>query len=146
MSKHFKMYIKVNDIIGEKTIYLAYPILGNEIAVLSIFSENIRYEFMEPWTIELESRNKKVTAGTYMKRELIDLVGKIELTQFDKNLRIKRTNKLADVKEMVLNLTELDNTDNLEDGRLSNALLTHHVTGSEDFISFEPVHPSIRSL
>ena len=40
--------------------------------------------------IELESRNKKVMAGTYTRRELISLIkGKIELTQFDKNPQIK---------------------------------------------------------
>ena len=40
---------------------------------------------------------------------------------------------------MVLNLDELDNTNNLEDERLSNVLLRYHVTGSEESISFEPV-------
>ena len=54
--------------------------------------------------------------------------GKIELTQFNKNPGIKRTNKLAGIKEMVLNLNELDNSDNLEDGRLTIALLTYHMT------------------
>ena len=43
MSKHFKMYIKVNDMIGEKTIYLAYPIQGKEVTVVSMFSQNIQY-------------------------------------------------------------------------------------------------------
>ena len=58
------MYIKVNDIIDEKTIYLAYAIREKEVTVVSMFSENIWYEFMEPWMIELEMRNKKVMAGT----------------------------------------------------------------------------------
>ena len=47
--------------------------------------------------------------------------------------------KLACVMEMVLSLDELNNTDNLEDGRLSNVQLRHHVTVSKEFMSFEPV-------
>ena len=52
-----------------------------------MFSDNIRYEFMEPRTLELEEwRSKRITAGTYMRRKLIDLrEGKIEMIQFDKN-------------------------------------------------------------
>ena len=42
------------------------------------------------------------------------------------------------ITEMTLNLDELDNTDNLEDGRLSNAILTFHVDAHKDFTRFEP--------
>ena len=81
------MYVKINDIIGEKMIYLAYQIWGKKVAIVSMFSENIRYQFTEPWMIELELRNKQVMFGTYMRRKLINLVeGKIELTQFNNNL------------------------------------------------------------
>ena len=47
---------------------------------------------------------------------------------------------------MVLNWDELDNTDSLEDGRLSNTLLTYHGTGSEEFISLEPSTPQYKKL
>ena len=71
---------------GKKTIDLDYLIRGKEVAVVSVFSDSIQYEFTEPWAIELELTNKQVMAGTYMRRELIDLVeGKSKLTQFDKN-------------------------------------------------------------
>ena len=40
--------------------------------------------------------------------------------------------------EMIFNLEELDNTDNLEDGRPSNVLLKYQVTADKDFTSFEP--------
>ena len=71
MLKHFKMYVKIDNIIGEKTINLDYPIPGKEAAVFSVFGDNIRYEFTKPWTIELKSRNKWVMAGTYTRKELI---------------------------------------------------------------------------
>ena len=106
-----------------------------------MFSDNIQYKFTEDWMIDLlESSSKPIAAIIYTRRKLIELIEvKIELTQFDKNPQIKRTNKLVGVKEMALNLNELDNTDNLEDGRLSNTLVTYHVTGSDDFMRFEPV-------
>ena len=47
---------------------------------------------------------------------------------------------------MILNLNKLDNSDNLEDGRLSNALLTYHVTADEDFTLFYPHTPQYKKL
>ena len=43
ISKHFKMYITINDIIGEKRIDLSHPIKGKDIAVVSMFSNNVLY-------------------------------------------------------------------------------------------------------
>ena len=45
---------------------------------------------------------------------------------------------------MIFNLNELDNTDNLEDGKPSNVLLTYHVTADEDFTCFEPHIPQYK--
>ena len=50
------------------------------------------------------------------------------------------------ITEMNLNLDELDNSDNLEDGRPSNALLTYNVTANEDFMCFEPNIPQYKKL
>ena len=47
---------------------------------------------------------------------------------------------------MVLNFNELDNINNLEDGRPSNALLTYHVTDDKDFTCFEPHIPQYKKL
>ena len=59
------MYITIFDIVGKKRIDLAYPIRGKEVAIVSVFSNNIRYEFTEPWVLKLEeSGNKQITAGT----------------------------------------------------------------------------------
>ena len=81
MSKHFKMYITITDIIDENRIDFAYLITGKEVVAVSIFSDNIQYEFTEPHNAELGLRNKRITTGT---RELIDLLdGKIEITQSD---------------------------------------------------------------
>ena len=47
---------------------------------------------------------------------------------------------------MIINLNELDNSDNLKDGRPSNALLTYHVTAHEDFTCLEPDIPQYKKL
>ena len=47
---------------------------------------------------------------------------------------------------MIFNLDELDNTNNLKDGRPSSSLLTYYVTGSEDFTCFEPNIPQYKKL
>ena len=106
MSKHFKMYIIIIDIIGQKRINLAYPIRGKEVAVASMFSDNIEYdEFKKPWMLDCGSSSSQIASGTYTKRELIDLgEGKMEITQFDKDSRIKRMNKSEGITEMVFNL------------------------------------------
>ena len=57
----------------------------------------------------------------------------IELTQFVNDERVIREYKLKGITEMILNLKELDNTDNLEDGIPSNVLYRLHVTDSYKF-------------
>ena len=47
----------------------------------------------------------------------------------DSRQDVLRTNKLEKVKKMTISLNELDNSDNLEDGRPSNTLFTYYVTG-----------------
>ena len=50
ISKHFKMYIKINDVKGEKRIDLSYPIKNfyfAEIAVVSLFSDNVQYQILK---------------------------------------------------------------------------------------------------
>ena len=48
--------------------------------------------------------------------------------------------------EMILNLDELNNSNNLEDGKPINALLTYHVTSERNFTRFEPCIPQYRKL
>ena len=57
-----------------------------------------------------------------------------------------KKNKLKGITEMILNLNELDNSDNLKDGHPSNTLLTYHVTSDGDFTCFEPDIPQYKKL
>ena len=103
-----------------------------------MFNDNILYEFTEPWTIELESRNKRRTAGNFTRRELIDIVkGMIEITQFDeKKPRIIKANKFG-ITEAVFSLDEIDNANNFENGSPSNTLFTYHVTAYDNSTQYK---------
>ena len=47
---------------------------------------------------------------------------------------------------MIINLDELDNNDNQEDGHPSNTLFTYHITDDKYFMHFEPQTPQYRKL
>ena len=46
---------------------------------------------------------------------------------------------------MVISLNELDNSDNLEDGRPNNILFTYYVTSSERYMLFKPQTPRYKA-
>ena len=123
-----KMYITINDIKGSKTIDLSYPIRsGKEIAVIKVLSNNIQYKVIKSHIVNYISpeHEKLILSGTYAGRELLSILGRmIELNQFAKDDQVFKMNKLRGITEMSLDLNELDNSDNLKDGRPSNALLT----------------------
>ena len=52
----------------------------------------------------------------------------VELNQFVVDDQVIKKNELKGITVMILNLDELDNSDNFKDGRPSNELLTYHVT------------------
>ena len=69
------------------------------------------------------------------------LEGIVELDQFEVDDQVFKKSKLKGITEMIINLNELNNSDNLKDGRPSNELLTYHVTDDDDFTHFEPQTP-----
>ena len=60
--------------------------------------------------------------------------------------QVIKNSKLKGITEMIHNWNELDNSDNLKDGRPSNELLTYHVTDDKDFTRFEPDIPKNKKL
>ena len=88
-----------------------------------------------------------IPSGTYAGRELISMLEEIiELDQFEVDDQVTKTNKLKGITEITLNLDELNDSNNLKDGRPSNELLTYHVTDDKDFTRFEPQTPQYRKL
>ena len=88
-----------------------------------------------------------IPKGAYAGRELISMLkGIVELNQFEVDDQVTKTNKLKGITEITLNLNELNNSDNLKDGRPNNELLTYHVTDDKDFTCFEPQNPQYKKL
>ena len=148
------MYITINDIIGEKTIDLSYPIktsnFSKEVAVITMLSDNVQYKLIKPHTImdDISGKQKLISSKTYAGRELLSVLeGMIDFNQFVNDDRVIKTNKLKGITEVIINSNELDNSENLEDGRPSNALLTYHVTDDDkDFTRFKPHTPQYKRL
>ena len=147
------MYITINNIKGEKRIDLSYSIQNfdsdKEIAVIRMLSDNVQYEILKLCAVmdTISNTKKMIPSGTYAGRELLSIVeGIVELNQFEVDDQVTKTNKLKGITEITLNLDELDNSDNLKDGRPSNELLTYHMTDDKYFMHFEPQNPRYKKL
>ena len=139
------MYITINNIKGEKRIDLSYSIQnfdsGKEIAVIRMLSNNVQYEILKLRSVmdPISNTKKMIPSGTYAGRKLLSMLeGMVELNQFEVDDQVIKKNKLKGIMEMIINLDELNNSDNLEDGRPSNELLTYNVTDDKDFTHFKP--------
>ena len=80
MLKHFKMYVKITDIVGEKTIDLSYPIRGTKVAVVSVFSGQCSVLVERAYESTAENRRGKEAAkrGVYGQgTKCIDRIGEI---------------------------------------------------------------------
>ena len=144
------MYITINNIKGEKRIDLSYSIDSDkEIAVIRMLSDNVKYEILKLREVmdPISDMRKMIPKGTYASRELLSMLeGIIEGNQFEIDDQVTKKNKLKGITEITLNLDELDNSDNLKDGRPSNELFTYHMTSNEDFTRFEPQTPQYKKL
>ena len=121
-----------------------------EIAVIRMLSDNVQYQILKIRAVmdPISNMKKMIPSGTYAGRELLSIVeGMIELNQFVVDDQVIKKNKLKGIMEMIINLDELNNSNNLEDGKPSNSLLTYHVTDDgKDFMHFEPQTPQYRKL
>ena len=84
--------------------------------------------------------------GVYTDKELNSLIGTKLKLRMDDCEDVLRTNKLEKITKMVISLNELDNSNNLEDGRPSNSLFTYYVTGPEYSMHFEPATPQYKAF
>ena len=98
------MYITINDVIGEKTIDLSYPIYPNagwgeakkETAVFSMLSNNSQILLQKSMEVLLYTGKKIVlNKGVHMDKELDSLMGmELKSQMLDSCDDIQRTNKL----------------------------------------------------
>ena len=143
------MYITINDVIGEKTIDLSYPIHSRkEIAVVRMHSSNSQILLHRSIEVLLKTDKKIVlNKGVYMDKELNSPIGtELKSQMLDSCNDVLRINKLERITKMIISLNKLDNSDNLEDGRPSNILFTYYVTSSECYMLFEPQTPQYKAL
>ena len=144
------MYITINDIKGEKRIDLSYSIDSDkEIAVIILLSDNIQYKVLKLRSVmdPVSDTKKMIPKGACASRQLLSMQeGMVELNKFETDDQVTKTNKLKGITEITLNLDELNNSDNLKDGRPSNSLLTYYVTDDKDFTRFEPQNPQYKKL
>ena len=142
------MYIMINNIKGEKRIDLSYSIKNfdsdKDIAVIRMLSNNVQYQILKLRAVmdPISNTKKLIPSGTYAGRELVSMLeGIIELNQFEVDDQVTKMNRLKGITEITLNLDELNNSDNLKNGRLSNELLTYYMTSNEDFTRLELPNP-----
>ena len=150
------MYITINDIKGEKTIDLSYPINSTtgrgkarkEITVVSMHSNNAQLLLHRSIEVLLKMGKKIVlNKGVYMDKELNSLIGmELKSQMLDFRNDVQRTNILVNGTNITISLNELDNSDNLKDGKPSNTLFTYFVTSPEYFTQFESQSPQYKKL
>ena len=142
------MYITINDIIGEKRINVSYPISGKDIAVVSMLRDNVQYWLQGSIEVLLKMGKKiALNKGVYTDEELNTLIGtELRVQMINSHEDVLRTNKLEKVTKLTISLKELNNSDNLEDGKPSNTLFTYYVTDPEYFMHFEPATPQYKKL
>ena len=110
------MYITINDIIGEKTIDLSYPIYPNarrgeakkEITVVSMFSNNFQTLLQKSMEVLLYTGKIIVlNKGVHMDKELDSLIGtELKSQMLDSRDEVLRTNKLKKITKVAISLNE----------------------------------------
>ena len=82
-----------------------------------------------------------------MDKELNSLIGtELKSQMLDSCNGIQRTNKLVNGTKITISLNELNNSDNLKDGKPSNTLFMYFVTSPKYFTHFEPQSPQYKNL
>ena len=111
-----------------------------------MLSDNVQYQLLKLCLVmdPISATKKMIPSRTYAGRELLPMLE--GMVEFLVDYQVIKKNKLKGITEITLNLDELDNSNNLEDGRPSNSLLTYHVTSNEDFMHSEPRTPQYKKL
>ena len=96
----------------------------------------------------LSITGKKIVLNkaVYADKELNALIGAKLKSRIGDRDDVLRTSKLVSCKKMTISLIELDNSDNLEDGKPSNTLFTYYATSTEYLTCFKPQSPQYKKL
>ena len=129
--------------VKRRLTYLIQFIQKKEIAVVSMHISNSQILLHRSIEFFLKMGKKiALNKGVYMDKEINSLIGtELKSQMLDSRNDIQRTNKLVNGRKITISLNELDNSDNLKDGKPSNGLFTYFVTSPEYFTHFEPQSP-----
>ena len=96
----------------------------------------------------LSKTGKKIVLNkvVYVDKELNAIIGQELKSPIGDRDDVLRTSKLVNGMKTVISLNELDNSDNLEDGRPKNTLFTYYVTTPEYYMRFKPHTPRYKAL
>ena len=114
-----------------------------------MLSDNVKYKILKLRSVmdPISDTKKMIPNGTYASRELFSMLeGITELNPFEADNQVIKKNMSKGIIEITLNLDELNNSDNLKDGRPSNELLIYCMTSNENFTRFEPQTPQYKKL
>ena len=120
------MYIMINDIkhskVKRELTYLIQLPQTRKSQLLSCIAIILRCCYVNRSIAVLSVTGKEIVE--YTDKELNSLIGtKLKSQMLDSCNDILRTNKLERITKMIISLNELDNSDNLEDGRPSNVFI-----------------------
>ena len=128
--------------------YLIQFIQKKEIVVVSMHISNSQILLHRSVEV-LSVTGKKIVLnkGVYTDKELNSLIGtELKSQMLDSRNDIQRTNKLVNGTKITISLNELNNSNNLENGKPSNTLFTYFVTSPEYFTHFKPQSPQYKKL
>ena len=110
-------------------------------------SNNTQYWLQGPIEV-LSITGKKIVLNkvVYTDKELNAIIGQELKSRIGDRNDVLKTTKLVNGTKITISLNELDNSDNLEDGKSSNTLFTYCVTGPEYSTHFEPQSSQYKKL
>ena len=84
-----------------------------------MLSNNVQYQILKLHSVmdPISDTKKMIPSRTYAGRELLSMLeGMVELNEFLVDDQVTKMNQLKGIREITLNLDELNNGDNLKDG------------------------------
>ena len=101
MSKHFKMYITINGIKGEKRIDLSYPIhSGKEVAVIRMLSNTVQYQILKLRSVmdPISDTKEMILSRTYVGSGLLSMLEEmVEINKFLVDDQVIKKNMLKGI-------------------------------------------------
>ena len=125
--------------------FIQHPGRERKLQLLACISVILRFCYIE--VLSITGKKIVLNKGVYTDKELNSLIEtELKSQMLDSRNNIQRANKLVNGTKITISLNELDNSNNLKDGKTSNTLFTYFVTSTEYFMRFKPQSPQYKKL